>query len=36
MAVDLAKNSLTQDEITTILRNSGATEVNTKIVEIEA
>jgi hypothetical protein len=36
MAVDLSKNSLSQDEITAILRNSGAIEVNTKIVEIES
>lgn len=36
MAVDLTKNSLTQDEITSILRTSGAIEVNTKIVEVEA
>jgi hypothetical protein len=34
--VDLTKNALTQDEITAILRNSGAIEVNTKIVEVEA
>jgi hypothetical protein len=33
MAVDLSKNKLASDEITSILRNFGATEVNTKLVE---
>ncbi|MDO1447542.1 DUF3341 domain-containing protein [Rhodocytophaga aerolata] len=35
MAVDLSKNKLASDEITSILRNFGATEVNTKLVEEE-
>ncbi len=35
MAVDLGKNKLSADEITSILKNSGAVEVNTKIVEVE-
>jgi hypothetical protein len=33
MAVDLSKNKLASDEITSILRNFGAAEVNTKLVE---
>lgn len=33
MAVDLSKNKLATDEITSILKNFGASEVNTKIVE---
>lgn len=35
MAVDLSKNKLAADEITGILKNFGATEVNTKQVEIQ-
>jgi hypothetical protein len=35
MAVDLSKNKLPADEITTILKNFGATEVNTKHIEIK-
>ncbi|QHT66611.1 DUF3341 domain-containing protein [Rhodocytophaga rosea] len=35
MAVDLSKNKLAADEITSILKNFGATEVNTKQVEIK-
>jgi hypothetical protein len=33
MAVDLSKNSLAPEAITDILKNFGATEVNTKLVE---
>lgn len=35
MAVDLSSNKLASDEITSLLKNFGATEVNTKQVEIE-
>lgn len=35
MAIDLSKNKLASDEITAILKNFGATEVNTKQVEIK-
>jgi hypothetical protein len=35
MAIDLSKNKLAADEIITILKNFGATEVNTKQVEIK-
>lgn len=33
MAIDQGKNKLSSDEITSILKNAGAVEVNTKIVE---
>lgn len=36
LAVDLQKNTLSSDEITTILRNLGAIEVNTKVVDIKS
>ncbi len=36
MAIDISKNKLAADEITSIMKNFGATEVNTKLVVEEA